>query len=166
MFYLRGKMEKLGRGLSLIKERFTGLGLQTPEWSTQSGYTTLVLFGIPKPIEINERMYLFLGQLVRDSKFRCEDYMDYFKGNIKEKTARADLQKLVDGGWLSRIGDGPTTSYSRTKKNCRILPDRPYWPIIFFEQSSIKQYCSLLSLPDIAGYKPLFRLPSITSYLK
>lgn len=37
MFYLRGKIEKLGRGLSLIKSRFDELKLKAPEWTTQSG---------------------------------------------------------------------------------------------------------------------------------
>lgn len=120
MFYLRGKMEKLGRGLSLIKERFVDLGLQTPEWSTQSGYTTLTLYGTPKLIEINERMHHFLSQLKSENRFKSEDYMGFFKGDIKERSARADLQKLVDGGWLSKIGNGPTTSYSKTNKK---LPD-------------------------------------------
>lgn len=120
MFYLRGKMEKLGRGLSLIKERFVSLGLQTPEWSTQSGYTTLTLYGVPKPIEINERMYAFLSRLDTESKFRREEYMEFFKGDIKERTARLDLQKMVDGGWLSKIGNGPTTNYAKTRKK---LPD-------------------------------------------
>lgn len=120
MFYLRGKMEKLGRGLSLIKDRFVELGQQTPEWSTQSGYTTLTLFGAPKPIDINERMVLFLKELNPEVKFSREDYMEFFKGKIKERTARADIQKLTDGGWLGKTGEGPTTKYHRTRKK---LPD-------------------------------------------
>jgi len=116
MFYLRGKMEKLGRGLSLIKERFGALGLQTPEWSTQSGYTTLTLYGAPKPIEINERMHLFLAQIRTEDRFSREDYMEFFKGNIKERTARADLQKLTEGGWVNKIDDGPLTRYYKTNK--------------------------------------------------
>ena len=120
MFYLRGKMEKLGRGLTLIKERFVNLGLQTPEWTTQSGYTTLTLYGIPKPVDINERMHHFINQLEIGGRFSREEYMTFFKGDIKERTARSDLQKLVDGGWVSKHGDGPTTSYARTRKK---LPD-------------------------------------------
>lgn len=120
MFYLRGKMEKLGRGLALIKERFVDLGLQTPEWSTQSGYTTLTLYGIPKLIEINERMYHFMTQFEFKERFKSEDYLAFFNGDIQERSARADLQKLVDGGWLSKIGKGPVTSYSKTNKK---LPD-------------------------------------------
>jgi ATP-dependent DNA helicase RecG len=120
MFYLRGKMEKLGRGLSLIKERFVELGQQTPEWSTQSGYTTLTLFGTPKPIEVNERMIHFLNELEQDEKFSREEYMTFFKGEIKERTARTDIQKLTDGGWLTKSGEGPWTRYKKTRKK---LPD-------------------------------------------
>jgi len=120
MFYLRGKMEKLGRGLSLIKEKFVDLGHQTPEWSTQSGYTTLTLFGEPKAIEVNERMVHFLKELNQDDKFSREEYMAFFKGEIKERTARTDIQKLTDGGWLTKSGEGPLTRYQKTKKK---LPD-------------------------------------------
>jgi len=120
MFYLRGKMEKLGRGLSLIKERFVDLGLQTPEWSTQNGYTTLTLYGIARPVEFNERMRRFLEHLRSEGKFSRDEYETFFKGEIQQRAARGDLQKLVEGGWLSKIGKGPTTSYSRTRKK---MPD-------------------------------------------
>lgn len=120
MFYLRGKMEKLGRGLSLIKERFVDLGLQTPEWSTQNGYTTLTLYGISKPITVSSRMLSFLNQLAFSEEFRRDEYEEFFKGVIKERAARTDLKKMVEGGWLIKIGEGPATSYSRTRKK---LPD-------------------------------------------
>jgi len=120
MFYLRGKMEKLGRGLSLIRERFVALGLRTPEWSVQNGYTTLTLYAVPKRIEVTERMIQFLNQLESQKSFSREDYMSFFGDKIKERTARGDLQKLCDGDWLSKIGDGPLTRYFRTAKK---LPD-------------------------------------------
>lgn len=116
MFYLRGKMEKLGRGLSLIKERFSQMGLQTPEWSTQSGYTTLTLFGKVKDIEINERIEAFLKYLSFNDEFNREFYLRHFENAIKERTGREDLKKMMDGGWISKIGDGPTTKYKRTNK--------------------------------------------------
>ncbi len=31
-----------------------------------------------------------------------------------------DLQKLTDGGWLRKIGDGPQTRYAKTSKK---MPD-------------------------------------------
>lgn len=120
MFFLRGKMEKLGRGLSLIRDKFVELGQQTPEWSTQSGYTTLTLYGEPRPIELNQRMIHFLAQLKPEGQFTRGDYMAFFQGEIKERTARADIQKLTDGGWLSKTGEGPSTKYHKTRKK---LPD-------------------------------------------
>lgn len=78
MFYLRGKMEKLGRGLTLIKERFKERGLQDPEWTFLNGYTTLTLYGIPKPIEVNDRMKIFIMKLQIGEEFIREDYERFF----------------------------------------------------------------------------------------
>jgi len=120
MFFLRGKMEKLGRGLSLIKKQFDELGLKSPEWTFQNGYTKLTLYGIKEEIKINERMIHFLSEMNPDNAYSSEDYMVFFMGEIKERTARMDLQKLTEGGWLKKLGDGPQTKYSKTKKK---LPD-------------------------------------------
>lgn len=120
MFFLRGKMEKLGRGLSLIKKQFDELGLKSPEWTFQSGYTKLTLFGIKEEIKINDRMIRFFNEMHPDNAYSSEDYMEFFMGDIKERTARMDLQKLTEGGWLRKIGDGPQTRYAKTNKK---LPD-------------------------------------------
>jgi ATP-dependent DNA helicase RecG len=120
MFFLRGKMEKLGRGLSLIKKQFDDLGLKSPEWTFQSGYTKLTLFGIPEEISVNERMIEFINKIDSDGVYNREDYMAFFNEQVKERTARMDIQKLTQGGWLKKIGDGPQTKYSKTNKK---LPD-------------------------------------------
>ena len=116
MFYLRGKIEKLGRGLSLIKSKFTEFGLRMPEWTTQSGYTTLTLYGTSKQIEVNERMFSFLKRLKTSEQFAREDYEKFNEGNISEKTARNDIAKLLEGEWISKSGEGPSTKYVRTNK--------------------------------------------------
>ena len=116
MFYLRGKIEKLGRGLTLIKTKFTEFGLRIPEWTTQSGYTTLTLYGTSKQIEVNERMFSFLKRLKTAEQFAREDYEKFNEGNISEKTARNDISKLLEGEWISKTGDGPSTKYVRTNK--------------------------------------------------
>jgi len=120
MFYLRGKIEKLGRGLSMIKNRFTEFGLRMPEWTTQSGYTTLTLYGIAKQIVVNERMLAFLKNVKITEQFIREDYVKFHEGNISEKTARNDISKLCEGEWVNRIGEGPSTKYVRTNRE---LPD-------------------------------------------
>lgn len=114
MFFLRGKMEKKGRGLPLIKARFIEYGLKLPEWITRNGYTSLTLYGIPKPL--TSRMISFLMKLKTGEQFSREDYEKFFKGSISEKTARLDISNLSNGGWLSKVGEGPATTYVRTNK--------------------------------------------------
>lgn len=120
MFFLRGKMEKLGRGLSLIKKQFDEVGLKSPEWTFQSGYTKLTLYGKKEEIKVSNRMVHFLSEMNPDITYSSEDYMEFFMGDIKDRTARMDLQKLTEGGWLKKVGDGPQTRYSKTSKK---LPD-------------------------------------------
>ncbi|NVN95222.1 MAG: putative DNA binding domain-containing protein [Bacteroidetes bacterium] len=123
MFYLRGKIEKLGRGLSLIKDRFAENGLKTPEWTSQSGYTTLTLYGYSKPIDVNERMLAYLKKLKVGEQFSREDFEKFFEENISEKTARNDISKLLEGEWVNKKGEGPSTKYVRTNKELPGIAD-------------------------------------------
>jgi len=118
MFYLRGKMEKLGRGLSLIKEIFEKQGLRTPEWTSQSGYTTLTLYSVSE--QLNDRMKEFLGQLEKGNSFTSKEYEKYFSDNISERTARNDISVLVKSKYIIKEEQGPATIYKRTNKE---LPD-------------------------------------------
>jgi Fic family protein len=65
-------------------------------------------------------MVHFLSEMHPDKTYSSEDYMGVFLGEIKERTARTDLRKLTEGGWLKKIGDGPQTKYLKTSKK---LPD-------------------------------------------
>jgi len=114
MFYLRGNMEKIGRGLSLIKKQFSEEGYKAPEWTSENGYTTLRLYTVSE--KLNDRMNSFLNQLKKGSKFRRQDYVDYFSSNISEKTARNDISVLVSSKYLIVEGKGPSTKYKRTNK--------------------------------------------------
>jgi len=116
MFFLRGEMEKLGRGLSLIKKLFEELNLKVPEWTFQSGYTKLTLYGIPNPILVNVRMIDFIRHAESNKAYSREDYIAFFTDEVKERTARMDIQKLTEGGWFKKVGDGPQTRYIRTTK--------------------------------------------------
>lgn len=46
--------------------------------------------------------------------------MEFFMGEIKDRTVRIDLQKLTEGGWLKKIEGEPQTRYTKTNKK---LPD-------------------------------------------
>ena len=111
-----GLIEKVGRGTILINDQFKEWGLKPPQWVSKNGATTLTLYCIPNQIEITDRMIKFLQQLKPDELFTREQYEDFFKGEIKERTARTDLEKLIRDKWLIKIGDGPHTKYSKTNK--------------------------------------------------
>jgi ATP-dependent DNA helicase RecG len=91
VFFLRGKMEKLEPGLSLIKKQFDELGLKSPAWTFQSGYTKLTLYGVKEKIKISECMIHFLAEMNPNNAYSSENYTKFFMGDIKEKTARTDL---------------------------------------------------------------------------
>lgn len=120
MVYLCGMIEKVGRGTVLITELFDEYGLDEPHWKSKNGGTTLTLPGKPRMIKLNERMLRFIADMHPENAYSSEDYMEFFMGDIKGRTARMDLQKLTEGGWLKKIGDGPQTKYTGTNKK---LPD-------------------------------------------
>lgn len=120
IFYLRGKIEMIGRGLVLIKKLFNEFGLREPEWESRLGYTTLTLFGVPKSLNINERMLRYLKTLRVGFEFSREDYEEFHNRCISEKTARNDISKMDVGKFVTKISVGPSTIYRRTNKE---LPD-------------------------------------------
>ena len=113
-------MEKMGRGLQMIKDKFKEFELKTPEWITQDGYTTLKLYGFSEPVTINKRMVSFLEKINAGEEFIRKDYEKASANKISGKTARIDISKLVNGGWINKIENGPATSYIKTGKE---LPD-------------------------------------------
>lgn len=116
MVYLRGMIEKVGRGTILITELFRDYGLGMPDWKSENGGTTLILPGVPKNINLNERMQSFLKSVKIGESFGRENYELFFESKISEKTARLDIGKLLEGKWLKKIGKGPATKYIRTPK--------------------------------------------------
>lgn len=113
--FLSGMIEKVGRGTILINEQFTNEGLPAPHWESNHGFTKLTLYGDSKEISLNERMIEFLIAF-KEKVISRQDYENFFEGTIAEKTARNDLSKLVDGGYLIMIGKGSLTKYERTEK--------------------------------------------------
>lgn len=113
--FLCGMIEKVGRGTILINEQFTKEKLPAPRWESNQGFTKLTLYGDSKEIALNDRMVFFYSEF-KENVFSRQDYEDFFKGKIAEKTARNDLSKLVDGGYLIMTGKGSLTKYERTEK--------------------------------------------------
>lgn len=120
IFYLRGKIEKLGRGLTLIKKQCEEYNLKSPEWESKNGYTTFRLFANSKSVNLNQRALSFIKTIKTNEYFDRGKFEGFFEKKISEKTARNDINKLLEGGWVTKIGDGPSTKYVRTNIE---LPD-------------------------------------------
>ena len=118
MFYLRDKMEKKGRGLSLIKNEFIEEGYRSPIWKSENGYTTLTLYTVSE--QLNSRMINFLNQIEIGNAFTTKEYELFFNDKIAGKTARNDVAKLVKSKFVTKEGQGPSTKYRRSSKE---LPD-------------------------------------------
>jgi len=118
VFYLRGKMEKVGRGLNLIKDQFIEEGYKSPMWKSENGYTTLTLYTVSE--QLNSRMINFLNQIKIGSTFTSKEYEVFFDDRIADKTARNDIAKLVKSKYINKVGQGPSTKYKRNNKE---LPD-------------------------------------------
>lgn len=115
MFFFRGFMEKVGRGMTMIVDEFKKNNHRPPEWKSADGYTTLTLFSINESLELNSRIKKFLESTRTEEIYNRSIYEEIYP-DISEKTARNDLSKMVQLGFLGKIGRGQATSYIRTSK--------------------------------------------------
>ena len=118
MFFLRGKMEKLGRGLSLIKERFIDFGLKSPEWSFQNGYTTLTLFSeknkakkISAVLKLNKRQIQILDIIQQHYSIDVNSILEELEDKVTDRTIRNDLKLLMDNDYVISTGNARNTEY-------------------------------------------------------
>ncbi len=121
MFFLRQKMEKVGRGLSLIYDELTKNGKRAPEWTSENGFTVLRLFTTAAQTYLSERAFQFLSHINTGQEFSREQYQESFQGSISERTARNDIALILDGKWAKKVGNSHQIRYIRTAKE---LPAR------------------------------------------
>ena len=93
-------------------------------------------------------MKSFMKKVKEGEQFGREDYQRFFESDISEKTARIDLAKLLDGNWLEKIGEGPSTKYVRTNKG---LPDNYILNMKYIENQFINVLTFRRNLPDFTG---------------
>ncbi len=124
MFFLRGKMEKQGRGLSLIKERFVDFGLKSPEWIEQNGYTTLTLFSEKNKtkrntanFELNKRQIQILSIIQQNNFIDASSISEQLKEKVTDRTVRNDLKILKENKYVKSRGNARNTEYSFVEIN-------------------------------------------------
>ena len=115
VFYLRGIIERVGRGTLKIVEQCQSAGLPTPVWAASPTGITLV-FRSKRTAKrrLNPRQAALLQKLQPGQSLKPADYYEEMAAAVSQRQAQRDLTGLEAGGWLRREGEGPATVYVRT----------------------------------------------------
>lgn len=120
VFYLRGLMERIGRGGQLIINACRDHGLPAPKWADRPTGVTLTIYGRDgegvEPFVANPRQHALLAELEAGNRLRPSEYHQRFAKNVSDRQARRDLVELEEAGLLRRIGKGASTLYQRTDR--------------------------------------------------
>lgn len=120
VFYLRGLMERIGRGGQLIINTCRDHGLPAPKWADRTTGVTLTIFGRTgheaELLSPNHRQQALLTQLGRGERIRPGEYHQRFASDVSDRQARRDLVELEEAGLLQRVGMGAGTVYQRTDR--------------------------------------------------
>lgn len=120
VFYVRGLMERIGRGTQKIVQACKDRGLRPPQWKDEPSGVTLTLFGPFRPrgadVELNSRQQALVAGTATGERLRLAEYRERFAPDVTERQARRDLQALEQQGVLRREGEGRGTSYVRLNR--------------------------------------------------
>jgi ATP-dependent DNA helicase RecG len=120
VFYLRGLMERIGRGGQLIINACQDHSLPAPKWIDRPTGVTLTIFGRTgqeaELLSANPRQQALLMQLGRGEQIRPGEYHQRFATEVSDRQARRDLVELEESGLLLRIGKGARTVFQRTDR--------------------------------------------------
>jgi ATP-dependent DNA helicase RecG len=120
VFYLRGLMERIGRGGQLIINACQAHNLPIPKWVDRPTGVTLTIFGRSSQeadlLSPSARQQSLLSQLGKGEQIRPSEYHQRFASDVSDRQARRDLVELEEAGLLLRIGKGVSTVYQRTDR--------------------------------------------------
>ncbi|MFH2063616.1 MAG: RNA-binding domain-containing protein [Pseudomonadota bacterium] len=120
LLYIRGLMERIGRGTQKIINACKEYGLPAPKWQDQPSGVTLTLFSSKSPasdeITLNVRQNALIKALSPGDEIRPIDYRKKFASDVSDRQARRDLTELAELTLLERKGKGAGTRYSRTNR--------------------------------------------------
>jgi ATP-dependent DNA helicase RecG len=120
VLYLRGLMERIGRGTQKIINSCRDYSLPTPQWKDGSTGVTLTLRAKAsdeeRPFVANARQMVFLEQVLPDEALSPGDYHLRFAEMVSERQSRRDLKELEVAGLVLREGGGAATLYRRTNR--------------------------------------------------
>jgi ATP-dependent DNA helicase RecG len=120
VLYLRGLMERIGRGTQKIVQTCMDQGLRPPQWEDRETGVTLTLWGPGAASEggasLNGRQQALLNAMKVDERIRPAEYRERFAADVSERQARRDLVAMEEMGLLRIDGAGASTAYVRTNR--------------------------------------------------
>ena len=120
VLYLRGLMERIGRGTQKIIDACREYGLPLPAWDDQPSGVTLTLSGPERAAELaaalNSRQQALLKALSVGKDIALGEYHRQYAADVSERQARRDLEALQEIGAVTREGAGSKTRYVRTNR--------------------------------------------------
>lgn len=119
--FLRGLIEKLGRGTQLIAEEFEDAGLEIPKWKSSAKGVELVFRNVASSREsaldkLNQRQRDGASAFKPGKEFTVDNYLEAVEDSITERTARSDLNSLIKAGLVTKHGRGKNTYYVRSDR--------------------------------------------------
>lgn len=120
VLYLRGLMERIGRGTQKIIQSCVEQGLRPPQWEDRETGVTLTLWGPGGALDglasLNARQQALLDAMKVDERIRPAEYRERFATKVSERQARRDLVAMEELGLLRVDGAGASTAYVRTNR--------------------------------------------------
>jgi len=125
VLYIRGYMNRIGRGTQKIVNLCREYELKSPAWRDDSTGVTLTLFahagGHGHAGSLNPRQEALLAGIKPGMEIRPGDYQRQYAEGVTERQARRDLTELENANLLERVGAGSTTRYRRTERDWKGL---------------------------------------------
>jgi ATP-dependent DNA helicase RecG len=117
--FLRGLIERVGRGTQLIARECAAAGLKPPQWKSDPLGTRLTFYGrrglLPTHSDLNRRQQVFLKKVKRNQEITVAEALILLQPeHVTDRTVRTDLAALVRGGYFVQAGKGRSTTYRRT----------------------------------------------------
>jgi ATP-dependent DNA helicase RecG len=123
VLYLRGMMEKLGRGCVMIRKACEKQGLRLPEWLSGATGVTLTFFAMEVTTEVTTEVRAVLSALT--GTMTRQELQDKLGLKNAEHFRKHYLVPAVDGGFLAMTIPGKPKSrmqrYQATEKGRRAL---------------------------------------------
>jgi ATP-dependent DNA helicase RecG len=121
--YLRKLIEKIGRGTQRIVEDCRNAKIKEPKWSSSLLETSLLfpasnrLTKPTNPDALSDAQRETLKVLKSRGSLKALDIAKLLGGGVTDRTIRNYLLALVERGWITKHGRGPSTTYAAVEKD-------------------------------------------------